>query len=177
MKRCARLCCASVIAAFILIASGCGRPTLPGQQFKGPRQTLPGVVGRDTPLPEEPFYEWGPENAKVQIEAFYPIDERHQRLVDLLKKAATEEYPGKLHVMYIDYRTPEGAAMMRRAEIQVAAMLFNGENSVDLEGPVGVRTVDFVRDIGRFWTEDDLKQAIEHEIAKAYGPQAVRAAK
>ncbi len=176
MKRYARLCCGSVLAAFILIASGCGRPTLPGKQFKGPRQTLPGAMGTNTPLPEQPFYEWGPQSAKVQIEAFYPIDEPHQRLIDLLKKAATEEYPGKLHVMYIDFRTPEGAAMMRRAETEVAAILFNGENSVDLEGHLGVRTVDFVQDMGRYWTEDDLKQAIEHEIAKAYGPEAVKAA-
>lgn len=176
MKRCARLCRASVLAAFIVIASGCGRPTLPGQQFKGQRETLPGTVRTDTPLPEEPFYEWGPEDAKVQIEAFYPIDEGHQRLIGLLKKAATEEYPGKVHVMYVDYRTPEGAAMMKRAETQVTAILFNGESSVDLDAPLGVRTVDFVRDMGRFWTEDDLKQAIEHEIAKAYGPGAVKAA-
>jgi hypothetical protein len=60
-------------------------------------------------------------------------------------------------------------ALMRREELQVQAIMINGENSLELDSPTGIRTVDFVRDIGRFWTADDLSQAIEQEIAKAYG--------
>jgi hypothetical protein len=164
---------AALLLALAVLAGGCGRPTLPGQQFKGERQTSPGAVATDSPLPEEAIYEWGPEDAKVQVTAFYPIDEQHQRLIDLLKEAAEEKYAGKLYVKYVDHRTPEGMALMRRAELQVQAILINGENSLELDSPAGIRTVDFVRDMGRFWTTDDLREAIDQEIAKAYGQEAV----
>jgi hypothetical protein len=163
----------ALVLVCAMLAGGCGRPTLPGQQFKDARETAPGAVATDTPLPEEPVREWGPEDAKVEVIAYYPMDERHQRLIDLLREAAEEKYPGKLHVKYVDYRTPEGQAMMRRAELQVSAITINGENSVELDSPAGVRIVDFVRDVGRFWTTDDLEQAIDEAIAEAYGEEAV----
>lgn len=173
MQRMSGLTYAALLLALAVIAGGCGRPTLPGQQFQGERQTSPGTVESESPLPEQAIHEWGPEDAKVQVTAFYPIDERHQRLIDLLKEAAEEKYPGKLYVKYVDYRTPEGMALMRRAELQVQAILINGENSLELDSPIGIRTVDFVRDMGRFWTADDLREAIDQEIAKAYGQGAV----
>jgi hypothetical protein len=164
---------AVLLAAFAVFVGGCGRPTLPGQQFKGERYTSPGTVATESPLPDEPIREWGPPDAKVQVIAYYPFDDRHQRLVDLLREAAEERYPGKLYVKYVDPRTPEGLALMRRAELQVQAITINGESSVDLDSPAGVRTVDLLRDMGRYWTEDDLTKVIDQEVGKAYGREAV----
>ncbi len=173
MHRRYRLAYPALLLVCAVLAGGCGRPTLPGQQFKDASETAPGAVGPDTSPPAEPVREWGPEDAKVEVIAYYPMDERHQRLIELLRVAAEEKYPGKLHAKYVDYRTPEGQAMMRRAELQVSAITINGENSAELHSPAGVRIVDFVRDMGRFWTADDLEQAIDEAVAEAYGEEAV----
>jgi hypothetical protein len=151
--------------AFHLV--GCGRPSLPGRQFEGETRTVPGRTATDTPLPEEPILEWGPEDAKVQVVAFYPIDEPRQRLVDILEELATETYPGQVHVRYVDYRTPQGQQEFLEEGLQVAAILIDGESSVELEGGKGLRTVDFVRDMGRYWTEKDLRQAIGDAVARS----------
>lgn len=140
--------------------AGCGRPSLPGRQFGGETRTIPGQVATGTPLPEEPILEWGPEDAKVQVVAFYPIDEPRRKLMDILEELATETYPGQVHVRYVDYRTPEGQQAFLAEGLQVATILINGENSIELQGDKGTRTVDFVRDMGRYWTEKDLRQAI-----------------
>ena len=160
-----------VVTAGILLAAGCGRPTLPGQQFQGERREVPGTAA-ETPLPDRPIYAWGSEDAKVRITAFFPIDEPHQRLMDLLESIA-QEYGDKVYIRYADYRTPEGAQLFAQAEIQVSAILINGSNSVELESPTGPRTVDFVKDMGRYWTGDDLRQAAAQAVAEAYGGGAV----
>ena len=157
-----------VVAAGVLLAAGCGRPTLPGQQFQGERRVVPGAIATDTPLPDKPIYAWGPEDAKVRVTAFFPIDEPHQRLMDLLESIA-EEYQDKVYIRYADYRTAEGAQLFAHAELQVSAILINGSNSIDLDSPTGRRTVDFVKDMGRYWTADDLREAVAQTVAEVYG--------
>jgi hypothetical protein len=153
--------------AAALILAGCGRPTLPGQQFKGELRTVPGAAEK-TPLPEKPVLEWGPSDAKVRVVAFYPIDEPHQRLIDLLE-SFPKTYPGEVYAKYIDYRTPEGAQLFTTAQLTVPCVAINGSTSVDLSSPLGPRTVDFVKDMGRYWTADDLEEAVAQAVAKAYG--------
>lgn len=158
---------AVLVAITSLFVSGCGRPSLPGQQFQGERVKTPSLVATDTPLPEKPIVEWGDEKtAKVRVVAFYPYDAPHQKLIDMLKEAATKKYPGKVYVKYIDYRTPEGAAAMARAKLQVSAIMFDGKSSVDLTSPNGTRTVDFVQEMGRYWTADDLTEALAQLVAQ-----------
>jgi hypothetical protein len=168
MQRFAWLSIMVVVSAGILLAAGCGRPTLPGQQFQGERREVPGSAATDTPLPDKPIYVWGPEEAKVRVTAFYPIDEPHQRLMDLLESIA-QEYGDKVYIRYADYRTPEGARLFAQAELQVRAILINGSNSAELESPAGMRTVDFVKEMGRYWTGDDLREAVAQAVAEAYG--------
>jgi len=168
MQRFAWLSIMLVVTAGILLAAGCGRPTLPGQQFQGERRALPGSAATDTPLPDKPIYAWGPEDAKVRVTAFFPIDEPHQRLMDLLESLA-QEHQDKVYIRYADYRTPEGAQLFAQAQIQVSGILINGESSVDLESATGPRTVDFVKEMGRYWTGDDLREAVAQAVAAAYG--------
>ena len=168
MQRFAWLTIMLVVTAGILLAAGCGRPTLPGQQFQGERREVPGSTPTDTPLPDKPIYAWGPKDAKVRVTAFFPIDEPHQRLMDLLESIA-QEYQDKVYIRYADYRTPEGAYLLTQAELQVSGILINGENSVELESPTGPRTVDFLKEMGRYWTGDDLREAVAQTVAEAYG--------
>jgi len=168
MQRSIWLYSALVAAVAALILAGCGRPTLPGQQFKGELRAVPGAVQENTPLPEKPVLEWGSPDAKVRVVAFYPIDEPHQRLIDLVK-SFPEEYPGKVYAKYIDYRTPEGSQLFANAQLQVSCVAINAKTSVELSTPLGPRTVDFVKEMGRYWTEDDLKQAVAQTVAETYG--------
>ncbi|MFB3882416.1 MAG: hypothetical protein ACE149_14205 [Armatimonadota bacterium] len=147
---------------------GCGKPSLPGKQFQGPRATVPGTVATNTPLPAKPFQEWGSKDAKVRLAIFFPIDKPHQALADLAQEL-TKQYPGKVYVKYIDYRTPEGAQLFQGAKATVACVMINGETSAELPSKYGARTVDFVKEMGRYWTADDLREAVANEVKKVYG--------
>lgn len=167
MKHLTRLSIALTVSAALLLSAGCGRPTLPGQHFQGERRVATGSTNTDTPLPEKPIHTWGSEDARVRVTAFYPIDEPHQRLMDLLESIA-EEYQDKVYIRYADYRTPEGAQLFAVAELQVGSVLINGENSFELQTPTGTRTVDFVKEMGRYWTSDDLRDAVAQLVAQEY---------
>jgi hypothetical protein len=158
------------VCAGAVLAAGCGKPTLPGKQFQGQRLTLPGLVATDTPLPAKPIQEWGPKDAKVRVLVLFPIDDAHKKLMDLVKGLA-EKYPGKVHVKYADYRTPEGAQVFRQAKATIACVMINGATSADLQSKYGAQTIDFVKEMGRYWTEDDLRAAVANAVAKAYGKQ------
>jgi len=161
---------AAVIAVCTCVAAtiGCGKPTLPSRQFQGERVTVPGTVAANTPLPEKPIREWGPKDAKVKVTAFFPIDEPHKKLMDLVKEIA-DKHPGKVYAKYVDYRTPEGQQLFQTSKATIACVIINGETSVELPSKYGPRNVDFVREMGRFWTADDLREAVAGEVKKAYG--------
>ncbi len=162
------------LAAAVTVWAGCGRPTLPGRQFKEEKAETATTSPAQSPLPEEAVLEWGDPEGKVRVVAFYPIDDQHQTLMDLVKGLA-DEYPGKVYVKYVDYRTPQGRGMFARAELTVPAVLINGESSRDAKVGSYVREVDFVQEMGRFWTPQSLKDAVAREVEKAYGPgSAVR---
>jgi hypothetical protein len=159
------------VCAGAVLLIGCGKPTLPGNQFQGPRAVVPGLVATDTPLPEKPFKEWGPQDAKVRLLAFLPIDEPHEKVMDLVKEMA-EKYPGKVYAKYVDYRTPEGAQLFQHSGARTACLMINGQSSAEVPSKYGPRTVDFVKDMGRYWTADDLREAVANEVQKAYGTGA-----
>jgi hypothetical protein len=150
------------------LAAGCGKPTLPGRQFQGEKASVPGLVATDTPLPEKPFQEWGPKDAKVRVLAFFPIDEPHKKVMDLVKEIA-EKHPGKVYAKYVDYRTPEGEKLFRQIGASGACVTINGRSSADVPSKYGPRTVDFVKEMGRYWTADDLRAAVARKVEEAYG--------
>jgi len=159
---------AAMMLAWVFLTAGCGKPTLPGKQFRGQRASVPGLAATDTPLPAKPFQEWGPSNAKVKVLAFFPIDEPHKKVMDLVKEMA-DKHPGKVYARYVDYRTPEGAQLFQQSNTTVACITINGQSSADLPSQYGPRTVDFVKEIGRYWTADDLRAAVAQEVRKQYG--------
>ena len=163
------LACASAA-----LAAGCGKPTLPGSQIQGERAVTPGLVATDTPLPEKPFREWGAKNAKVQLLALFPIDEPHKKVIELVQEVA-EKHPGRVYARYVDYRTPEGAQLFQQNKATVACIMINGETAVELPSDYGPHTVDFVKEIGRYWTADDLRAAVALKVREAYGAAAAPA--
>jgi hypothetical protein len=153
------------------VVGGCGRPTLPGKQFEG-GTTVTGSSEEPTgPLPEEPVIEMGDPEAKVRIEAFFPINEGRQPLIDLLKRLV-EQYPGKLYVRYADYRTPEGRALrsaVRDTPGGISVLQVNGKTQFEVAEDPNPYRVNFLQDMGRFWAADDLRAVVAQEVAAAYG--------
>jgi hypothetical protein len=167
MKPC-RWAWRAILATSLALAGGCGRPTLPGTQFSQEKTRTPVSEQAASPLPEEPILEWGDPEAEVRVVAFFPIDDDHAALRDLLRGLA-EEHAGQIYVKYVDPRTPEGNALFRRGELQVTTVLINAESTVIIEANGRSAEVTFAREMGRFWTANDLKRAVAQEVGKAYG--------
>ena len=164
------LCIVCLVTA-VALAAGCGRPTLPGQQFRGERAETETNPPTTSPLPQEPFFEAGAAEARVRVVAFFPIDAEHRVLMDLLRDLA-EEYPGKVYVQYVDYRTREGDRLYTLAEMPSPGLLINGQKAYDIQAEPNPYTVDFMQEMGRYWTPEDLERAVAQEVEAVYGPEA-----
>lgn len=156
------------LGVVLVAAVGCGRPSLPGRQFRDERAISTTSPPATSPLPKQPYFEWGASDAKVRVVAFFPIDKAHQKLMDLLKGLA-QRYPGKVYAKYVDYRTPEGRIIFQRAEMKSPGLMVNSESSVMIEAKPYSYQVDFVQEMGRFWTGEDLEKAVAQAVARASG--------
>lgn len=165
---------AALLALGAMAIGGCGRPVLPGQQFRGEKARTSSVNPTTSPLPQNPVIEEGTDTAKVRIVAYYPIDDDHKVLIDLLK-GFVKEYPGKVYIKYIDYRTPTGQQAFANAKMTVPGILINTEKEFVIDAKPQPYTVDLSQDMGRYWTADDLKKAVAQEVARQYGKGAVGA--
>ena len=155
------------LLVLLLAATGCGKPSLPGQQFAGETPDR-GVSPRvDSPVPEQGILEWGDPEAKVRVVAFFPIDEAHAELMGMME-GFTEEYPGKVYAKYVDRRTLEGMGSFQRAGVQGDCVMINAESSATIEAEPYPYTVDFVQEMGRHWTADQLRKAVAQEVARQY---------
>ena len=156
--------------------SGCGR-------FHAYRSTdKPANVGvvqapQDAP-PEKPIQEWGSPEAKVRIVVFFFIDKKYQSYMDMFQDLV-KQYDGKLYVKYADLRTQEGRDLRARTGTQAggAGLLINGQSSLTINAKPEPYVVNFDQEMGRFWTENNLRQAVAQEIEKAYGKSATPSAK
>jgi len=157
-----------VLALAIGLSVGCGRPTVPGRQFQAERFHPQGGETESGPLPDNPIREWGAEDAKVRIEGYFPINESHEAVMALLEDL-TEEYPGKVYVKYIDYRTQEGARLLAQQGLSGSGLLINGKDRLTIRAEPIPYDVDFALDMGRFWVADDLRAAVAQEVKAAYG--------
>jgi hypothetical protein len=161
------LACLVGLTGLLALAVGCGRPTLPGQHFSGDKPDTSSSPPITSPLPEEAVLTWGDEEARVRVLAFFPIDDEHKQLMELLQ-GLVEENPGKLYVRYVDFRLPEGGAIFERSRATGRMIQINGESEVELEAEGRTYKIDLVQEMGRFWTADDLETAITQEIARQY---------
>ncbi|MGD0110280.1 MAG: hypothetical protein ABSD48_00245 [Armatimonadota bacterium] len=100
--------------------------------------------------------------------AFFPIDDQHKPVMDLLK-GLVQEYPGKVYVKYVDYRTPQGYEVFQNAKMTVSGLMINSEKDYTIHAKPNPYTVDFSQEMGRYWTADHVKKAVAEEIEKQYG--------
>jgi hypothetical protein len=151
----------------IIITVGCGRVTIPGNQFKTPEVNTSIAPKMENALPKVSSFELGAADAKVRVLAFLPIDSGHQQLMALLKELV-KQYPGKLYVKYLDPRTPEGMQTMQRVDKMGTGLLINGEMAVELKDKNPPYTINFEQDMGRYWTAEHLRVAVAQKVAEAY---------
>lgn len=158
----------TILGAVAALLYGCGRPALPGRQFEGEVARTSSVKPVQSPLPEQPSIEMGPVDAQVRIIAFYPIDDEHQQVIDLLRQVV-EQHPGKVYARYTDYRTMRGQEAFQNARMTTPGIMLNSETEYTIQAEPRPYTVDFTQDIGRYWTAEDLKLAVAQEVAAVYG--------
>ncbi len=156
------------LAAWLLLSAGlagCGG----GWRHQKPAvtQIAPPVAGK----PTKALLQWGPTDAKVRLIGFFYIspDPRYQMHIALFESLA-KQYPKQLFVQYWDLRTPEGRAARNDTGPSQGSigLLINGNNEFDLPGHPPTH-VSFSQEMGRYWTEDELRQVVAMEIKKEYG--------
>jgi hypothetical protein len=162
----ALLACSSLALAY-----GCGRLTRPGEYFEGKKVETSIAPKSTTPLPEKSYFEFGPDDAKVRILAFFPIDEPHNDLMNLLK-GLVSEYQGKVYLKYTDPRTPEGNTIMQRSQMRGCGLLINGVSEMTIKAKPEPYHVELLQDMGRYWTAEDLRAAVAQTVAESYGGPA-----
>ena len=101
--------------------------------------------------------------------AYYPMDEQkdHKLLMDQMK-AFVKQYPGKVYVKYIDIRSEQGQSERKASGGESQGLLINGASSVMIQAKPQAHPVNFDLDLGRYWTLDNLKDAVAQAVAKAY---------
>ncbi len=169
MKHLVIIICLVFITAVFL--SGCGR--FHTARFNDKKAEVGVLKPPTTKLPDKPVLEWGSPTAKVRIIAFFFIDKDYQSYMDMFQ-SLVKQYEGKLFVRYADIRTPEGRALRSRTGGQAAGagLLLDGQSGFTINAKPSPYEVNFDQEMGRFWTENDLRQAVAQEIEKLYGKSA-----
>ncbi len=156
-----------LLALFLVSAglAGCGG----GWQHQQKANTT--FTPTPTGAPTKALLQWGPEDAKVRLVGFFYIspDPRYQKHIAVFESLA-KQYPKQLFVQYWDLRTPEGQEARTNSGTGKGAvgLLINGDSELTLPGHPPKR-ISFSQEMGRYWTEQDLRDAVALEIKQAYG--------
>ncbi|MCS7223270.1 MAG: molybdate ABC transporter substrate-binding protein [Armatimonadetes bacterium] len=111
----------------------------------------------------------GWSDAKVKVEAFYPLGvvggEGHDWVLEYAMKIA-QAHPKKVLFTIYDFTTPKGSQEWQKRGLTCGAFLIGGKFSYTFKGG---KTVAFMRSeaLGG-WTFDQLKTAVAQEVEKAY---------
>jgi len=150
---------ACLVGALLQGVLGCAKPSEQAGQAAPPPALPEGL--------EEPQvwkFTYGPEEAKVVVEAFYPLTEAHQWAKEVVEKVC-QEHPGKVRGVVVDFRHEKGSELFVQKGLTCGTILINGEDTFDLEG----RTVIFQQAEGGMWTEEDLRRVVAQKVEEAYG--------
>jgi molybdate transport system substrate-binding protein len=141
-----------VCTGLILALAGCGRPLA---EKPGP-----------PPRPNPPLFSMGQPNAKVRVEAFYPLDDEHKWVVTTLHDAA-QTFGEKVLIRAFDIGTDWGRREWQKRGLQCGGVLINDKSCFTVDA----QKVSFLRNPGdSTWTENQLWAVIAHEVDNAYRP-------
>lgn len=114
--------------------------------------------------------EAGANEAKVTVQAFYPDNEGHQHIKDLLDQIE-REFGGEVKAEFVDFQTDEGFERWQAAGLTCGAVLVNGERNVTLSDGGEERQVSFTMGPGTYWDEEDLMAAVKAALEDADAPE------
>jgi len=106
---------------------------------------------------------WGPDEAKVKVEAFYPFNEDHQWVQDYAKEIA-ERYPDTVQVTVYDMYSEEGSKVWEERGLHCGAWVIDGKVA---EAPNGIQLLKSETAGG--WKKEELFEAVAAAVAKAEG--------
>ncbi|NIM05374.1 MAG: hypothetical protein GTO55_04640 [Armatimonadetes bacterium] len=151
----------AVLSILMIMAFGCGPQedtTTDGTPSTGPR-----VATTETAK-----YVYGPDTAKVQIEAYYPLNEKHTKMMEFLV-AMVDKYPDKVQVTLWDFRTPEGGEACKEAFGKICGGIrINGKSdfTVDIEGES--KEINTLGGEWVYWTKPEVEAAVAQVVAETY---------
>jgi len=149
---------AAVVAA---VGAGCGKRGETASAKAAPAEDQPaGGIERV-----------GSPNAPVQIRAYYPLNSDHKFIADYLK-TLPDKYGGKVSVEIFDMQTNAGRKAWQETGLSCAALFVNGSSRYQVERDGKTQTVDFIKRMGIYWTEEDLEAVIHNILAKGKGGQS-----
>ena len=138
-----------------------------------------GTVEQAAPEPSKAEFEHrGNADAPIKVEAYYPLNESHQFIVDYLFEFA-EAHPDQVYVEVVDMQTPEGRKRWQDTGLSCAGVFINGktQHQITIEGKT--ETVDFIKRMGVFWTSEDFEAVVKQLLeaaGKADEPETERSA-
>lgn len=155
-----------------LAMGGCAKPaeTPPSMDqtattpVPGPAPASSATGGSETAAPEEEEVwkkVWGPEDAKVKVEAFYPFNEDHQWVQDYAKEIS-EKYPETVQVTVYDFYSDEGGKVWQERGLSCGAWLINGKIAESQTGTQMLRS-----EVGGGWKKTELFEAVADAVKKA----------
>jgi molybdate transport system substrate-binding protein len=107
--------------------------------------------------------EFGPSDAKVVVECFYPT-EGHEWVAELNKKILAA-YPSQVRILHINWQTDSGLREMEAKKLEPCGQYL-------IDGQIAVKKN---RVLGN-WKDEDLLNAVKKAVQAKYGSAAVRAA-
>ena len=96
---------------------------------------------------------------KVTVQAFFPDNEGHQEIKDMLADVE-EKYGNDVSTEFIDFQTDEGFERWQAAGLTCGTVLINGERNMTITEDGEDREVSFTMGPGTYWNEDDLAAAV-----------------
>jgi len=137
---------------------GAPRSDVPREGAKAP--VMPGAQG----TPAEAWkLEYGPSDAKVVVECFYPM-EGHEWVAELNNKILAN-YPNQVRILHINWQTDSGLRELEARKLEPCGQyLIDGQIVVKRNQTLGN------------WKDEDLLNAVKKAVQAKYGNATVRTA-
>ena len=115
---------------------------------------------------------YGPSQARVKVEAFYPIHstggENHDWVKQFARRQA-EAFPGKVQAIVYDFASPKGGEIWQQRGLSCGCFIINGKMKSTVKG----KTYLFVQSPTlNGWTVGELKTVVADAVARTYAKGA-----
>lgn len=108
----------------------------------------------------------GPEDAPVQITAYFPDNETHVGTWQFLK-GLQSEYGDSVKLEMVDFGSDAGFDRWRADGLDCGAVSVNGKTHWEFEADGEEKTATFRRKMGQDWFDEDLEALVADLVSKA----------